>query len=166
MTTNALYIGLTVLLITSCSDKSNPIQQPKDLEAEAEAFALKVVESILQKDASTFKQALADTIYFLEPWEEPVLSTSIPVEEFFSQLEGPFTLERYFDTYEYQIMSFAEYATIVNFDEFTFWKPDEQDYLFWGSQIKEGHSPFLLDDLLVFMISKRSGAWEIRVLSS
>ncbi|MCP4971790.1 MAG: hypothetical protein GY932_14495 [Arcobacter sp.] len=168
MFTRVILISLLIFLF-SCTEGINPaITTPEELKAEATYFALTIVESFLNSDSTYFKSILPDSIYFLETWEKPISTSELNITEFFTKMDySQYTLDDYKDTYSYKILHFDEYSIVEEgwIDKFIYWKPDAEDYIFWGNVAKEGKQKFPSSDIFVFMVSKRSSVWRFRAFS-
>ncbi len=74
--------------MAACSGNAKPTAiEANPLEDEAEQFALQVVQYIIQGNASAFQEALSDTLYFLEPWEPPILTSELSIVEEFENFD-------------------------------------------------------------------------------
>ncbi len=163
-----LTLFLFVLIsLTACS-KNNPVKtEPTTLKDEAKSFALDVVKSYISNDTLTFKSYLGDTLYSLEAGDKPIPVDSISVSDLFSRFDySAYSMNDYLDVYEPIIMDYDAYSKVNPgwLDQFIYWHPDNQDFLFFGSREKQGKQGFMWDDLLGFMVSKRSGHWVLRTL--
>lgn len=162
--TKQIILISLALLILGCS-KDNPVQPKEiDLKTEALEFGLKVVETYFEKDTTTYKSFFTDTLYFLESWEKPMAVSEINFTQWFSGLfdYSQYTMDDYNDTYSPLVYEYTIYKDLIG--TLTYWQPDSEDFLFIGSMVKEGKTEFMWDDLLGFMISKRTGEWKIRAL--
>ncbi|MBD3225118.1 MAG: hypothetical protein GF313_10345 [Caldithrix sp.] len=152
-------------MLVGCSDNNPANNHKQDLKSEAKEFALKIVQSYIENDSLAYKTYLPDTIYSLEPWEKPVPSDSVSLTAFFSSFDySQYSMSDYYEVYDPVIMNYEEYAEVDPewLDAFTYWHPDDQDYLFIGHQVKEGQTEFMVNDLLGFMVTQRTGVWQLR----
>lgn len=157
---------LIVMMYAGCSDEIVATEDDV-MKDEAMTFSLKVVKSYIEGDSLAFKSFLPDTLYSLEPWEEPLIMDTIPLRLIFPINGYPqYTIDDYKDVYDPKVMDFEQYSKVDTawFNAFTYWHPDEKDYVFLGALTKEGKTPFMFEDMLAFMITKRSGQWKIRAL--
>lgn len=159
--TKQIILISLVLLILGCS-KHNPVEPKEiDLKTEALEFGLRVVKTYFEKDTTTYKTFFTDTLYFLEHWEEPIATSEINFTQWFSGFDySQYTMDDYNDTYSPLVYEYEIYKDLI--DTLTYWQTDSEDFLFLGWIVKEGKTEFMLDDLLVFMVSKRTGEWKIR----
>jgi len=78
-----LYISVILCLFAIGCAKNGTQSQEKSIEAqaaEAKAVGLKIVESQFNGDKSTFISYLPDTLYFIEPGENPIVVTEVLAE--------------------------------------------------------------------------------------
>ena len=142
---------------------------PEPIEDAALDFSLAVVETYFTGDADKFCSFLADTFYTLEG-EGPITkeeAISIIKEDKpfpFGEDYSEFTMEDYLETYRPKIMDYGEYTkeypeelSSLSIDG---WKPDADDFLFLGHEVKTGKEGFMWDDLLVFMVTYQNKKWE------
>lgn len=145
--------------------KSSEQKKEPDLKSGALDFSLKVVRSFIENDTTVFKTFFADTVYFLESHEEPRPTSSIPITELFSQFDySDYTMDDFNNNYSSQILKYNGYKNEKWVTTLEYWHPDSEDYLFIAPFI-EGGNNFMWDDLLIFVVTKRSGEWKIRAFA-
>ncbi len=150
------------LVIFNCSSPQG--ESEEDLKEEAMTFSLKVVEAYIEKDTVAYKTFLTDSLYFLESWEKPWATSDINLTSLFSGFDyTEYSMDDYKETYDPVVMEYELYKNML--DEMVYWQPGEKDYLFIGHRTKEGKTEFMWDDLLGFMVSKRTGKWKIRAVA-
>lgn len=163
----ALFLGLS-----GCS-KNNPVASQEELKAEAYEFGLQVVQANIEEDATTFMSFLGDTLYIMEHWDEPVPRNQITpsvIADIFAKFDySGYTMEDYLEVYSPEVLSYDDVKADVGgaawLDSLRYWRFDEKDFVFDGSQVKPGKQEFMWDDLLVWVVSKRTGQWKIRAAS-
>ncbi len=161
-------VSLFLLPLNGCSDKYITYESDEnELKAEALDFAMQVVNCIIECDSTRYKTFLPDIIYGMEPWDELIPLSDFDVSGLLAAYDySEYSLTDYKDVYSYQIMNYKEYSVVDTewIEAFENWIPDDQDYLFRGNRVKEGKQAFMFEDILIFMVSKRSGEWKIRAL--
>jgi|GEM_PF-1445270 len=154
-----------ILLLLGCSKNptSNDENTTEALAAEAKQAGLEIIETYFTADTATFVIYMPDTLYVMEPWEDPIPIEQVDVGALFSEMVvTDHTFEDYTNTYTSQVLTYDDYKENMDLEEFTTWKPDKQDYYFLGGITKDGKEGFMLDDMLTFMLTKRTGNWKIR----
>jgi hypothetical protein len=147
---------------------------PEPTEDAALDFSLAVVETYFTGDADKFCSYLADTLYTLEgegPFtKEEAISIIKEDKPFpFGKDYSEFTMEDYLENYRPKIMDYREYSkeypelSSLSIDG---WKPDADDFLFLGYEVKRGKEGFMWDDLLGFMVTYQNKKWEFIVFGS
>ena len=167
-----------LLLCTFACSQNGPTETDPDdteIKGQAEAFALKVIQSIVELDPVAFGDSLGDTLWFLEEYEGPLLTAEFDLEEIFENFhhrDSEITMENFVSSYDYTVYDRDEILTLEWFPRLAdpFADPPlfgvtDKDYLFRAT-IKEGESGILQDDLLTFMVSKRSGHWQVLAMTS
>ena len=141
---------------------------PEPTEDAALDFSLAVVETYLTGDADKFCSFLADTLYTLEGegpiTKEEAISAIKEDKPFpFGNDYSEFTMEDYLENYRPKIMDYGEYTkeypelSSLSIDG---WKPDADDFLFLGHEVKTGKEGFMWEDLLGFMVTYQNKKWE------
>jgi len=159
------FILAFILLLLGCS--KNPTSNDKNstdtLAAEAKQAGLEIIETYFNADSATFYSYLPDTIYLSEPGEDPIVTDQIDTSALFKSLiVTGYSMEDYNNTYAPEVLTYDDYKEDMGVEDLTQWKPDQQDYLFLGFTTKDGKEGFMMDDMLAFMLSKRTGEWKIR----
>ena len=153
------------LLIWACDNAMEPEKEP-DLSAEALEFSLKVIETYITNDTTTFKTFLPETIYLMEANEEPIPRSEISVTEVFATFDfSNYSMDDFNRSYSARIQRYDEFKDQTWVAELTFWRPDAKDYLFTATLVP-GEEDFMLDDLRTFVVTKRSGQWKVRAFRS
>jgi hypothetical protein len=128
-------------------------------EQEAVNFSLEFVRSYLKGDTLTFYKMLDNKVYSL--------TTGRPYSKY--QIAPPaekgsgHDLADYKLTYRYEIYNRSEYGALFPewLDTDREFKPDDQTFLFMGSEIRPGKIGFSTDDFFVFMAKKVNGEWKV-----
>ena len=164
----SLLCGMMSLSVVAGCGSDSPTDSPTDRE-EALDFSLRVVETFVEADLATFESFLADTLYILEAHEPSIAVDELDLDGLFAELERElegFTMEDYHARYAPRVLDYAEYSQLGVGDDLTYWSLTPDDFLFVGSELKPGQEEFILDDLLVFVVTKHSGRWIVRAMSS
>lgn len=163
-------ISLKIIIICAfvgfygCTSTTEPVEIP-DPKSEALEFSLTIIQSIIEQDTIVFSNALSDTIYFMETWEEPIPVSELPVAEFFAELDfSQYSMEDFNTNYTPLISEYDEYKNQEWVSPLIYWHPNENDYLFSATLIENGND-FIWDDLLWFVVTNRTGEWKLRALS-
>lgn len=131
---------------------------------QAREFALKVVETYFTKDCAVFYNALDDTIYTLED-EGPFTKSDLKNIGVCSKLskqtvKGEHSFQDYIDSYDIRVLNNSEYEVeFPQFKNFQKFNLTQRDYLFTGSEVKEGKENFMWTDPLSFVVKKRDNNW-------
>lgn len=157
-------ILLFTMLISGCtSDKNN-----QDVKEDALEFSLKIIETYLTGNSDKYLSYHTNVVYLLgqnrslnrEELNQTVNSQTFPHGEDYSD----YTMDDYLETYDQEIMDYkeyiSEYPSIKNVS-IDGWSPNEDDYIFFGYEVKPEKEGFMWDDLLTFMVSNQGGSWEV-----
>lgn len=165
-----LAAGVCALLLFFSGCVSVNEEQVKE---EALDFSLEIVGTYLTGDVDRFCSFFTDPLYTLE--DEGPFSRSEVIRDLKARTPFPagydysgYTMEDYLEVYEPRVLEFDEYMKEypgLETLEVGGWSPGEDDFLFVGSKTRPGREGFLWDDLLIFMVTDRSGEWELIALS-
>lgn len=128
-------------------------------EQDALLFSLEFVRAYLKGDTLGFYKMIDNKVYSLttgRPYSKYQITP--PSEEGTGKDLADYKL-----TYRCEIYNFSEYGALFpewSREEREF-RPDEETYLFMGSEIRPGKIGFPEDDFFVFMVKKVNGEWRV-----
>ena len=131
----------------------------QDLREKAEAFALNFVEANISGDLPAFYKALAQNLKILDTGlSRDRYRVAPPASDL-----SAYSLSDYKRNYRPHIYNYEEYAELFPqwFEEGRRWSPDENCYLFLGTEVLPGKKDFMDGENLVFMIRFSGGEAKI-----
>ncbi len=148
------------MAFTSPTDFSIPKErsaagQRRELREKAEAFAMEFVEANISGDLPAFYKSLSQNLKILETGlSKDRYRVAPPAADLSS-----YSLADYKRNYRPHLYSYEEYAELFPqwFEEGRRWSPDENCYLFLGTEVLPGKSDFMNGENLVFMIRFNGG---------
>ncbi|OQY32631.1 MAG: hypothetical protein B6241_10375 [Spirochaetaceae bacterium 4572_59] len=126
---------------------------------DAKNFSLKFVEYNLEGNLPGFYKSLDDQIKILSTGlSESKYRVAPPAADLSS-----YTMTNYKNNYRYHLYSYNEYIELFPTwaDTKRNWIPDQNCYLFLGTELKQGKLDFMKDQNLVFMVKQLEGEWKI-----
>lgn len=169
----ALFL-LPLLLAPTAGCLEEPTGVGADDKEEALRFSLAVVETYFTQDVDAFRGMLSETLYTLEgdgPMVQADLEASFlgerpfPAGRDYSNL----TMDDYLATYAPRMLTWDEavamYPEAADLTWSDGWAPDEDDLVFFGSELNEGKSDIVWTDLLAFLVSRETGEWRLKAFS-
>ena len=127
----------------------------RELREKAESFALAFVEANISGDLPAFYKALSQNLKILETGlSKDRYRVAPPAADL-----SAYSLTDYKRNYRPHIYSYEEYAELFPqwFEEGRRWSPDENCYLFLGTEVLPGKKDFIDGENLVFMIRFNGG---------
>ncbi len=137
---------------------SPPLQEGETRE-KALAFSLEFVRYNIEGNLPGFYKSLDDQIHILNTGLNQSKYRVAPPA---SDLAG-YTVADYKESYRYHLYSYKEYAALFPdwINSSRNWVPDENCYLFLGTEVKFGREDFMKGQNLVFMVEFVEGEWKI-----
>ena len=123
------------------------------------AFSLEFIEYTLEGNLPGFYKSLDDKIHQLKTG---LIESKYRIAPPAADLSA-YTIRDYTNSYRYHLYSYDEYIDLFPewADPRRKWVPDENCYLFLGTELKPGQRDFMKDQNLVFMVRFNEGEWKI-----
>ena len=129
---------------------------------EAIRFSLDFIQHNIDGDLAGFYKSLSENLKGLDTGLSQSRYRIAPPA---TDLSG-YTLADYKRNYRYHIYDYEQYSELFPqwFDGERRWSPDNQCYLFLGTEVMPGQSDFMKGENLVFMVRQEQGQWKIIAL--